>query len=86
MNKKKKYIEKSNSHIGILANAREAALAPKQGTLPPPPAYGDVRNTIMLFEASETDTNNQQHLEYLHTTPLSSSQPTDTNPPPPQYT
>ncbi|KAL1931805.1 hypothetical protein VTP01DRAFT_9949 [Rhizomucor pusillus] len=68
------------------ANAREAALAPKQGTLPPPPAYGDVRNTIMLFGASETDTNNQQHLEYLHTTPLSSSQPTDTNPPPPQYT
>ncbi|KAI7882845.1 SPRY-domain-containing protein [Lichtheimia hyalospora FSU 10163] len=67
------------------ANLREAALAPKQGTLPPPPAYGDTRNTIMLFGASEIDDDSQQnnpHLDYSHQSAL--AEPASV--PPPRYT
>lgn len=67
---------------------REAALAPKQGSLPPPPAYGDVRNTIMLFGATDT---NSQHLEYREQQQASSVPGTQASalsddPPPPRYT
>ncbi|KAG2221730.1 hypothetical protein INT45_007136 [Circinella minor] len=66
------------------ANLREAALAPKQGTLPPPPAYGDLRNTIMLFGATDDDnTAESRHLDYSHQ-PQASFDPVFS--PPPRYT
>ncbi|KAI7862303.1 concanavalin A-like lectin/glucanase domain-containing protein [Spinellus fusiger] len=48
------------------ANQREAALAPKQGTLLPPPPYSGHTRDTMLFHATD-DTNDVPHLLYTQT-------------------
>ncbi|ORE02077.1 SPRY-domain-containing protein [Rhizopus microsporus var. microsporus] len=53
----------------VPANQREAAFAPKQGLLPPPPAYGGhIDDTIL----SDDNSHNENHLTY---TAISSSSP-----------
>ncbi|KAI9031826.1 concanavalin A-like lectin/glucanase domain-containing protein [Phycomyces nitens] len=61
------------------ANIREAALAPKQDTLPPPPAYSGHMRDTMLFGGPE-ETISPSHLNYTQQSPSSMQ------PPPPGYT
>ncbi|KAG0750048.1 hypothetical protein G6F57_011135 [Rhizopus arrhizus] len=60
------------------ANQREAAFAPKQGSLIPPPAYGGHTDDTILFD--NNNDNNESHLTYI---PSSSS--TNIQAPPPSY-
>ncbi|KAG0749215.1 hypothetical protein G6F57_005611 [Rhizopus arrhizus] len=52
------------------ANRREAAFAPKQGSLPPPPAYGGHIDDTILFDGSN---HNESHLTYTPPPPCYSS-------------
>jgi hypothetical protein len=66
------------TNILLIANQREAAFAPKQGSLIPPPAYGGHTDDTILFD--NNNDNNESHLTYI---PSSSS--TNIQAPPPSY-
>lgn len=50
------------------ANQREAAYAPKQGSLLPPPAYGVLDDTVLFEDNQQQQTHNGENLTYADRT------------------